>query len=75
MSINLPLAIAMIIAGTTLGEAIVLMVNQARAQPRMSIPEAEAKGLIPAEKRRPAPAVKPPPKPEPGVTISKVRPR
>jgi hypothetical protein len=58
MSFNVPLALAMIVAGTALGEAIVLMVNEARAHPRMSLPEAEA-----------------PPKPQTGVTISKVRPR
>ena len=51
-SINLPLALAMIVAGTTLGEAIVLMVNEARAQPRMSLPEAEAKRLVPSKEAR-----------------------
>jgi len=32
MSINLPLALAMIVAGTTLGEAIVLMVDTVREE-------------------------------------------
>jgi len=31
-SINLPLALAMIVAGTTLGEAIVLMVDTVRKE-------------------------------------------
>jgi hypothetical protein len=52
MSINLPLALAMIVAGTTLGEAIVLMVDEARAHPRMSLPEAEAKRLVPSKEAR-----------------------